>query len=55
MGFSLPLVMESQMVQNSRNNWLHDQQICYQGQGRFQSSSTKSIHVQPIFSQVQDI
>ena len=27
----------------------------YQGQGRFQSSSTKSIHVQPIFSKGQDI
>ena len=33
-----------------KQNWLHVQQICYQGQGRFQSSSTKSIHVQPIFS-----
>ena len=38
-----------------KQNWLHAQQICYQGQGRFQSSSTKSIHVQPIFSQGQDI
>ena len=38
-----------------KQNWLHVQQICYQGQGRFQSSSTKSIHVQPIFSQGQDI
>ncbi len=38
-----------------KQNWLHVQQICFQGQGRFQSSSTKSIHVQPIFSQGQDI
>ena len=38
-----------------KQNWLHVQQICFQGQGRFQSSSTKSIHVQPIFSQDQDI
>ena len=38
-----------------KQNWLHIQQICYQGQGGFQSSSTKSIHVQPIFSQGQDI
>ena len=36
-----------------KQNWLHVQQICDQGQG--QSSSTKSIHVQPIFSQGQDI
>ena len=32
--------MESQMKQN----WPQVQQICYQGQDRFQSSSTKSIH-----------
>ena len=38
-----------------KQNWVHVQQICYQGQGGFQSSSTKSIHVQPIFSQGQDI
>ena len=35
-------------------NWLHIQQVFYQGQGRFQSSSTKSSHVQRIFSQGQD-
>ena len=38
-----------------KQNWPHVQQICYYGQERFQSSSTKSIHVQPIFSQGQDI
>jgi len=38
-----------------KKNWPHVQQICYQGQERFQSSSTKSFHVQPIFSQGQDI
>ena len=39
--------MESQMVQNC----LHIQQIFYQGQERFQSSSPKSSHVQRIFFQ----
>ena len=49
--------MESQMLQNSRNrqNWPHIQQNCYQGHRRFQSSSTKPIHVKLIFSQGQDI
>ena len=48
--------MESQMVQNSRNKIdLTFKQICYQGHKRIQSSSTKSIHVQPILSQGQDI
>ena len=52
----MPAFMKSRTVQNLRKlNWPHVQQFCYQGQDRFQSSSTKSIHVQPIFSQVQDI
>ena len=38
-----------------KQNWSHVQQNCYQGQDRFQSSSTKFIHVQPIFSHSQDI
>ena len=38
-----------------KQNWPRVQQICYQGQDRCQSSSTKLIHVQPIFSQGQDI
>ena len=41
--------MDSQMKQN----WPQVQQICYQGQERLQSSSTKLTHVQPIFSQGQ--
>ena len=36
-------------------NWLHIQQVSYQAQERFQSSSTKSSHFQLIFSQGQDI
>ena len=49
--------LESQMVQNSRNkiNLTSKKFSFYQGQERFQSVSTKSIHIQPIFSQGQDI
>ena len=42
--------MESQTVQKFKKQMRHVQKICYQGQDRFQWSSTKSIHVQPIFS-----
>jgi len=50
--------MESHMVQNSRNKiglMFNKFQERKKGQERFQSSSTKSFHVQPIFSQGQDI
>ena len=47
---ALGLCMESQMAQNSRKkNLSHIQQNCYQSPERFQSSSTRSVHIQPIF------
>ena len=43
------IVWKAKRCKNSRK-MRHVQKICYQGQDRFQWSSTKSIHVQPIFS-----